>query len=143
MLGLLFIELSAFHTFAWAEELLSDDDLVAGEGLAAQIVSFIRSDETPHVEYLKTALTEMRDRTFVGESGRHHAGADVITRIWDTAMAESRGVRRPALLRQTLAEVDYALQGNKRSADILEQFHALGTLRPDANGELVEVDATS
>ena len=32
MLGLLFIELSAFHTFAWAEAVLSDTDLVAGEG---------------------------------------------------------------------------------------------------------------
>ena len=71
MLGLLFIELSAFHTFAWAEEVLSDTDLVAGDGEAARIVSYVRADETPHVEYLKTALTEMRDRTFIGESGPH------------------------------------------------------------------------
>jgi hypothetical protein len=138
MLGLLFIELSAFHTFAWAEEILSDDDLVAGDGLAARVVSFIRGDETPHVEYLKTALTEMRDRTFVGESGRHHAGADVIARMWDSAMTESRTVRRPTLLRQTLAEVEHSLQVNRRGDDILEQFHALGTLRPDAHGDLVE-----
>ena len=97
MIGLLFIELSAFHTFAWAEALLSDDDLVAGDGLAARVVSYVRSDETPHVEYLKTALTEMRDRTFVGESGRHYAGTDVIARMWDFGMTESRDRAAPRL----------------------------------------------
>jgi hypothetical protein len=137
MLGLLFIELSAFHTFAWAEELLSDFDLVAGDGEAARIVSYIRADETPHVEYLKTALTEMRDRTFIGESGRTYPGTDVIARIWDTALTESRETRRPALLRTTLAEVEHALGGNRRRAEILEGFHACGTLRPDARGDLV------
>ncbi|MEO7555252.1 MAG: hypothetical protein ABIV94_01440, partial [Acidimicrobiales bacterium] len=69
MVRLLFIEIAAFHTFAWAEELLGDDDLVAGDGEAARLVSYIRSDETPHVDYLRTVLTEMRDRTIVGESG--------------------------------------------------------------------------
>jgi hypothetical protein len=137
MLGLLFIELSAFHTFAWAEEVLSDTDLVAGDGEAARIVSYVRRDETPHVEYLKAAITEMRDRTFIGESGRTHAGTDVIARMWDAAMSESRDVRRPALLRATLAEVEHALAGNRRRDEILEGFHACGTLRPDALGELV------
>jgi hypothetical protein len=137
MLGLLFIELSAFHTFAWAEELLSDSDLVAGDGEAARIVSYVRADETPHVEYLKTALTEMRDRTFIGESGRKHPGTAVIARIWDTALTESRETRRPALLRTTLAEVEHALAGNRRRDEILEGFHACGTLRPNARGDLV------
>jgi len=139
MLGLLFIELSAFHTFAWAEEVLSDTDLVAGDGEAARIVSYVRRDETPHVEYLKAALTEIRDRTLVGESGRKHAGTDVIETIWHTALNESRDVRRPALLRATLAEVEHALVGNRRRDEILEGFHARGTLRPDARGELVPV----
>src|SRR3546814_5889884 len=67
MLRVLFVEIKAFHVFAWAEELLSDPDLVAGEGEAARLVSYIRADETPHVEYLRTALTEMRDRTFRSE----------------------------------------------------------------------------
>ena len=139
MLSLLFIELSAFHTFAWAEELLSDPDLVAGDREAARIVSYIRADETPHVEYLKTALTEMRDRTFIGESGRTHTGTEVIARIWETALTESRETRRPAMLRTTLAEVEHALAGNRRRDEILEGFHACGSLRPDATGTLVAV----
>ena len=39
MIGLLFIEVSAFHTFAWAEAVLSDTDLVAGDGEAAALVA--------------------------------------------------------------------------------------------------------
>ena len=66
MIRVLLIEIQAFHTFAWAEEWLADPDLVAGDGQAAELVAYIRADETPHVEYLKTALTEMRDRTWVG-----------------------------------------------------------------------------
>ena len=74
MINILLIEISAFHTFAWAEDRALRPDLVAGDGEAARLVSYIRQDETPHVEYLKTALTEMRDRTFVGESGRRVPG---------------------------------------------------------------------
>ena len=32
MIGLLLIEISAFHGFAWAEAVLGDIDLVAGDG---------------------------------------------------------------------------------------------------------------
>ena len=35
-----------------------------------RLVSYVRADETPHVEYLKTVLSEMRDRTIVGDAGR-------------------------------------------------------------------------
>ncbi len=38
MVRVLFIEISAFHTFAWAEEWMSDTELVAGDGEAARLV---------------------------------------------------------------------------------------------------------
>src|SRR2546430_6396462 len=76
MARLLLIEISAYHVFAWAEEVLADSQLVAGDGEAARLVSYIRTDEAPHVEDLKTTLSEMRDRTFVGESGRAYPGTD-------------------------------------------------------------------
>jgi hypothetical protein len=139
MLGILFIEISAFHTFAWAEAVLSDDELVAGDGEAARIVSYIRADETPHVEYLKTALTEIRDRTLIGESGLKLPGSDVVGTLWNRALSESLGTRREAFLKTALAEIDHALDGHPRSADILEQFHTLGSVRPDPTGELVPV----
>ncbi len=127
MVGLLFIEVSAFHTFAWAEEVLSDGDLVAGDGAAAALVSYIRADETPHVDYLRTALTEMRDRTFVGASGKKIPGAVVIDTLWDTALEQSLGANRENFIRTATAELEHALESHPRRADVLEGFHALSS----------------
>jgi hypothetical protein len=127
MVGLLFIEVSAFHTFAWAEEVLADTDLVAGESGAAALVSYVRADETPHVDYLRTALTEMRDRTFVGESGASILGSEVIGTLWDTALALSLGANRENFIRTASAEVEHALASHPRRGAILEGFFALGT----------------
>ncbi|MDP9333315.1 MAG: hypothetical protein M3Q30_08420 [Actinomycetota bacterium] len=127
MVGLLFIEVSAFHTFAWAEEVLSDTELLAGDGRAAELVRFIRADETPHVEYLRTALTEMRDRTFVGESGATVSGANVIGTLWDTALEQSLGANRESFLRTATAEVEHAIASHPRRDDILDRFRALGS----------------
>jgi hypothetical protein len=127
MLGILFIEVSAFHTFAWAEEVLSDDTLVADADKAAQLVRCIRTDETPHVDYLRTALTEMRDRTFVGESGQKLAGSDVIGRLWDTALGDSLGPRREQFLKTVISELEHALAANPRRPELLEGFHAHST----------------
>jgi hypothetical protein len=137
MINILLIEISAFHTFAWAETVLSDTDLVAGDGGAARLVSYVRQDETPHVEYLKTALTEMRDRTFVGESGRKYAGTEVVGRLWDRGLAESLGPRREQNLKLTLREVEHALDGHPRRDALLEGFHAHGTIRPTDDGAFV------
>jgi hypothetical protein len=126
MVGLLFIEVSAFHTFAWAEEVLSDKDLVAGDGGAADLVRYIRADETPHVNYLRTALTEMRDRTFVGESGKRVAGAELVGTLWDAALELSLGTNRDNFVRTATAEVEHALAANPRRDQILEGFRALG-----------------
>ena len=98
----------AFHTFAWAEDWLADPDLVAGDGEAAASCRYIRADETPHVGYLKTALTEMRDRTWIGSGGTKHTGTDMIGTLWD---ARPRPVarRRPAAdaARPILGEVEH------------------------------------
>src|SRR5436305_2656418 len=99
MANLLLIEISAFHTFAWAEEWLADTDLVAGDAEASHLVSYIRADETPHVAYLKTTLSEMRDRTFKGESGKLYPGTEVVGALWERSREASLGERREAKLK--------------------------------------------
>jgi hypothetical protein len=137
MTRLLLIEVSAFHTFAWAEEVLADTGLVAGEGEAARLVSYIRADETPHVEYLRTTLSEMRDRTWVGRSGRLYPGTDLLGRVYERCVADSLGIRRLDTLRVTLAEVEHALAAHRRRDDLLEEFHAAGSVRPAPDGSWV------
>lgn len=125
MIRVLFIEISAFHTFAWAEEWLSDVDLVGGDGEAARLVSYIRADETPHVGYLRTALSEMRDRTWVGEDGSTHAGTDMIQRVWNPLLEQSLGPARDESRRATMTEVEFWCDKHGNGADILAEFHSL------------------
>jgi hypothetical protein len=139
MARLLLIEISAFHTFAWAEELLADDELVAGDGAAARLISYVRADEEPHVEYLKTTLSDLRDRTWIGASGRRYRGEEMVGAIWDRAVRESLGIRRDQLLAITLQEVECALEGHARREDILEGYHAKASIRPGPDGSWVSV----
>ena len=138
MIGLLFIEISAFHTFSWAEAVLADTDLVAGDGEAATIVSHIRQDEAPHVAYLQLALSEMRDWTWVGDTGRRHDGAELIDRMWTKAQHESRFGRRIDLLTLTMREIEAGLEGRSDKDDLLEEFFALGTVQRLEDGSFIE-----
>lgn len=46
----------------------------------------------PHVGYVQVVLTEMSKRTFIGLSGRRYSGEEIISSLWDTALADSMGV---------------------------------------------------
>lgn len=92
MTGLLLIELLAAKTFSWAEEVVGDPRYSADADAAARLVGYIRADEAPHVEYLRTTLTEMRARTFVGDDGHRVPGTDVIDACWDYSMKAMFGL---------------------------------------------------
>ena len=127
MIRVLFIEISAFHTFRWAEAWLSDPDLVAGDGAAADLVSYIRADETPHVDYLRTALTEMRDCTWIGESGQRYDGAEMIGRLWDAGLEQSLGAGREAGRKAIRGEVEHWVLQRPNGKDLLAEFDSLAT----------------
>ena len=125
MIRVLFIEVSAFHTFRWAEAWLSDPDLVAGDGAAGQLVTYIRADETPHVAYLATALTELRDRTWIGEGGTRHSGSDMIDRLWEHLLEQSLGTGREQSRLAILGELERWCLRREGGQDILAEFHSL------------------
>jgi hypothetical protein len=115
----------AFHTFAWAEDWLSDTDLVAGEGRAAELVTYIRADETPHVGYLKTALTEMRDRTWLGASGKRYDGRELFQQMWDKRLGESIGPGKQQTNEAIRGEVEHWCLQRPGGKDVLARFHEL------------------
>jgi hypothetical protein len=135
MIGLLLIEISAFHGFAWAEALLGDAELVAGDGEAARLISFIRSDEAPHVAWLRTAISEMRDRTWVGETGTKHDGSEMVAQLWERAVSDSLLLRRQDNLAFILGEIELATTGRPDGADLIEEMLGMGTVirRPDGS----------
>lgn len=138
MISLLFIEISAFHGFIWAEGVLGNTDVCAGDGEAARIVSYIRADETPHVAYLQVALSEMRDRTWVGADGRTYDGAEMIGRLWDKQLEDSRFLRRSENLKMSIREIEHALDGRADKDDVLEEMFSLGTVTPLPDGGFIE-----
>jgi hypothetical protein len=125
MIRVLFIEVSAFHTFRWAESWLSDPDLVAGDGEAARLVSYIRADETPHVRYLATALTEMRDRTWIGDTGTKHTGRDLVDTLWQHHLELSLGPGRAVGRAAILGEVEHWCAKHPAGRDILAEFNRM------------------
>lgn len=125
MARVLFIEIRAFHAFAWAEALLCDTDLVAGDGAAARLVSCIRQDESPHVDYLRTVLSEMRARTFVGDSGKRYAGSEVIDTIWNHCLADSLGHNDKRNKAVTNMLIGDALASRRKGRELHEEFQRL------------------
>jgi hypothetical protein len=78
MAQVLVIEIFAKSTFDWGIALLSDPELSASPEEAATMVTHIRDDESPHVEYLRTALSELRGRTLRTVDGNTLAGQVVV-----------------------------------------------------------------
>jgi hypothetical protein len=128
MIGLLLIEVSAFHGFRWAEAVLADRDLVAGDGEAADLISYIRSDESPHVAWLRTAISEMRDRTWMGTGGRTYPGTEMIDRLWKRAMSDSIVLRRRENINFFMVEVEHTLAGRSNRGDIVDEMLSLGSV---------------
>jgi hypothetical protein len=102
MVNVLAIEVFARSTFAWAEEVLSDETVSDAPVEAANLVRFISADETPHVEYLRTALAEISARTLLTGEGKEIAGHKVVDALMNralTTMIRQRLSERPAAIR--------------------------------------------
>jgi hypothetical protein len=89
------------------------------------MVSFIQSDESPHVEYLRVALSETRARSLRTLDGATLAGRTVVDGILHhmlSRMIEARPREQRDRSRGVLAT---ALASGKISASLVEEFDAL------------------
>ena len=126
MVNVLAIEVFAASTFAWAEEVLSDPEVSDAPKEAADLVRYIRSDESPHVEYLRTALSEIAARTLITLDGKHLAGKHVVERQAERTlrvMLRQRIVDRPVMVRDVIRKT----AGVKDVEELLARFDALAT----------------
>ena len=119
------IEVFARTTFDWGVALLSDPEVSAAPERASNMVAFIRSDEAPHVEYLRAALSEARARTIRTVDGKTISGTTVVdgllhhvlTRMTDSRPREQRNETRGALVK--------AIEAGEAKSSLLEAFDAL------------------
>ena len=72
------IEVFAEGAFEWGIELLSDPEVSANPKIAGDMIRHIQQDEKPHVEYLRTALSEARARTIRTVDGKEISGQVVV-----------------------------------------------------------------
>jgi len=136
MANVLVIEVFAEGTFEWGIELLSDPEVSAAPEEAASMVSYIQADEKPHVQYLRTALSEVRARSLRTVAGGELSGRVVIDgllhRVLDAITRNRRREQREDL-REGLVE---AMQVARDPGALLEEFDSLDTVwtAPKATG---------
>jgi hypothetical protein len=126
MIDVLAIEVFAASTFAWAEAVLSDPEVSDAPEDAANLVRYIRSDEAPHVEYLRTGLSEISARTLLTRDGKEIAGNTVVDALMARTlrnMMRQRSVDRPAMLRELIRNNAHG----KDAERLLAEFESLGT----------------
>jgi hypothetical protein len=126
MTNVLAIEVFAASTFAWAEEILSDPEVSDAPVDAANLVRYIRSDESPHVEYLRTALSEIQARTLLTLDGKPISGRKVVDDLADRgirAMVRQRLNERPVMVRDLIRKT-----ANVKDLDaLMREFDGLAT----------------
>ncbi len=121
------IEVFAEGTFQWGIDVLSDPEVSAAPEVAGAMVSYIKSDEKPHVDYLRTALSEVRARNLRTLDGKQLAGRVVIDGLLHRMLHDiTRNRRRDQRedLREGLVQ---AMQAVRNPKVLLEQFDALET----------------
>ena len=125
MANVLVIECFAESTFAWGEAVLSDPEVSAKPQEASAMVRYIRADETPHVEYLRTALSEVRARTLKTSDGGVISGRTVVDGILHDLLSRlSR--ERPQQQRDQLSEsLAAALKTSGNPSRVREEFESL------------------
>ncbi|MFT5441947.1 MAG: hypothetical protein ACI8W3_000989 [Myxococcota bacterium] len=125
MTQVMVIEVIAEGTFEWGISLLSDPEVSANPKVAGDMVSFIQQDEKPHVEYLRTALSEARARTIRTVDGKEISGREVIDEFAHrilTALTANRQAEQREDLRETLVE---AMKVASNPKALLEEFDSL------------------
>jgi len=141
MANVMIVEVIAEDVFEWAKLLLGDPEVCHNTDAAAAMVANIQADEKPHVEYLRTALSEMRARTFIGADGKTELpGHEVVDGVFERGL---RGVvsNRPREDRERMREeIHDAIEDKARATQLARKFEDLDSGWTFPVGEDEELD---
>ncbi len=114
LMNVLMIEIRAEAFFSFCTRVMGAAELFRDRRAAAEqaavLVERIRQDESIHVAYLQTAVSELRSFTFRSETAAHVAGKSFIDPIWNgmvhwhsvTTVDHARAQTREAIAAQLL-----------------------------------------
>jgi len=127
MANVLVVEVFAEGTFRWGMEILSDPEVSAAPEVAGPLVSHIQADEKPHVEYLRTALSEVSARTIKTVQGQTLPGKRVIDGLMHRILDQASRAR-PAEQREDLREnLGESIRTARNPGALQDDFDALET----------------
>jgi len=136
------IEVFAERIFEWGKAVLGHDDVSAHPKEAADMVSFIQADEKPHVEYLRTALSELAARTVRTEDGGTIPGRWLVHGYLHGILDQMIRSRPEDQRGETGDALDDALQGHASADSIRQAFEGLARdwTPPERTGFELELD---
>lgn len=129
MMNLLMIEVRAARTFDFYEQVISSEEVFTDKrkeaAHAVALVDRIRQDESIHVAWLRTAISEFRQFTVKTIEGHRINGAEIVDPVWAKMIhwhaveihEANRDNDRAALRRKILAAPN--------GSDVIERFEQL------------------
>ena len=125
MANVLVVEVVAEGTFRWGIELLSDPEVSAAPEVAGGMVRNIQADEKPHVEYLRTALSEVRARTIRTVDGKQISGGVVIDGLLHRILSQMTSNRQNDQREDVREGLVAAMKSVAHPDALLEEFESL------------------
>lgn len=125
MAQVLIVEVFAEDVFDWGERLLADPEVSAAPEAASAMVRHVRSDEVPHVAYLRTALSEVAARTLRTVDGGTLAGREVVHALLHRVLSQILRDRPREQREDVRGALDVAIDGAANPSALREEFDAL------------------
>jgi hypothetical protein len=125
MANVLIVEVFAEGTFQWGIDVLSDPEISAAPEVAGGMVRNIQADERPHVDYLRTALSEVSARTIRTVDDKTISGKTVVDGLLHRILSQMTR-NRPGDQREDLREgLAQAISVATNPGALQEEFDAL------------------
>jgi hypothetical protein len=142
MANVMVVEIFAEDVFEWAKQLLGDPEVSADPTGAPALVAHIQADEKPHVEYLRTALSELRARTLRSADGAGEiSGQLVVDRILECQLRQIASTRPARERADVQGAIHLALADTHAAAELARRFENLdsGWVFPRPDDERLEL----
>jgi hypothetical protein len=128
MAQVLVVEIFAESVFQWGLDVLSNEEISAAPGEAARMVSHIRQDESPHVEYLRATLSELSARTIRTVDGKTLPGRDVVHGMLHGILTQTTRNRPKEQRERSQEALAEALKDARSPKTLMDEFLSLETL---------------
>jgi hypothetical protein len=136
MTNVLIVEIFAEEIFAWGKAVLSNPEISAAPNEAAAMVGYIQSDEKPHVEYLRAALSEIAARGIRTVDGSVIPGRQVVHGMLHNLLSQMLKNRPREQRSQVREGLDEAIKQAPNPSELREEFESLETkwIPPERTG---------